>query len=146
MSSTHDATNGVNGRSRKTYPNSFERFADIPETVFVTVPEADGNIDVEVSLGEDIQDDPTELCTLLENEETAKNIWMTVALGYAKQRKIDVAIEVLSKATAALVTGKADDRLSLLNATCWMYLLKCREAPRLKPGTESRDHIKRSIC
>src|ERR1700761_3608178 len=117
MATIHNSkSNGVNGHAGAGLPNHFQRFSDIPETVFVTVPEAEGNIDVEVSLGEDIQDDPTELCILLENEATAKGVWMTVALGYAKQRRIDVAVEVLSRALAALSSGRADDRLSLLNA------------------------------
>ncbi|OCK78598.1 hypothetical protein K432DRAFT_406325 [Lepidopterella palustris CBS 459.81] len=131
MAATHDGlTNGINGHGHSLHPT---RFSDVPKAISVAVAEVDGPIDVEISLDDDIQDDPTELCTLLENEEAAKNMWMVVALGYAKQRKADVAIEVLSKALGALAKGRADDRLSILNALCWLYLLKCREAPRVKP-------------
>jgi RNA polymerase-associated protein CTR9 len=121
--------NGVNGHDSM-YHNS--RFADIPRAITVAVAEQDGPIDVEISLDDDIQDDPTELCTLLDNENAEKSMWIVVALGYAKQKKLDVALEVLSKALTALSAGQANDRLSILNAICWLYLLKCREAPRIK--------------
>jgi RNA polymerase-associated protein CTR9 len=122
--------NGVNGHG-SSYKS---RFSTVPKHISVAVAEDEGPIEVEISLDDDIQDDPTELCTLLENENSAKNMWMTVALGYAKQHKLDVAVEVLTKALNALVNGRPDDRLSVLNALCWLYLLKCREAPRIKPG------------
>ena len=123
-------TNGISGHG----PGVPLRFSDVPKAISVLVPEVDGPIDVEISLDDDIQDDPTELCTLLENENESKNTWMVVALGYAKQRKFDVAIEVLLKAVGALARGRADERLSILNGLCWLYLLKCREASRIKPG------------
>ena len=135
-------TNGVNGHGSVADPTA--RFSDIPKAISVAVAEVDGPIDVEISLDDDIQDDPTELCALLENVEVGKNIWVVVALGYAKQKKVDVGIEVLNKAISALARGHSNDRLSILNALCWLYLLKCREAPRLAPGmstTSSRSGV-----
>ncbi|KAF2755893.1 protein prenylyltransferase [Pseudovirgaria hyperparasitica] len=133
-SASRDApTNGVNGH------RSTKRFADVPKAVFVSVSENDDTIDVEVPLDEDIQDDPTELCTLLENEEAAKNMWMAVALGYAKHKKVEVAIQVLTTGLSALSRGSLEDRLALLNALCWMNLLKCRDSPRVRPDGADAD-------
>lgn len=129
-----DYDSHTNGANNHDLMSTNSRFADIPRAITVAVAEQDGPIDVEISLDDDIQDDPTELCTLLDNENAGKSMWIVVALGYAKQKKLDVALEVLSKALTALSTGQANDRLSILNAICWLYLLKCREAPRIKSG------------
>ncbi|KAF2788003.1 hypothetical protein K505DRAFT_256487 [Melanomma pulvis-pyrius CBS 109.77] len=118
------------------------RYSRVPPTITVAVAEADGPIDVEIALDDDIQDDPTELCTLLENENSAKTTWVTVAIAYAKHKKLDVAIEVLTKSNTVFARGRAEDRLSILNGLCWLYLLKCREAPRMvidgHPNPQSR--------
>ena len=68
-------------------------------------------------------------------EQSAKTTWVTVAIAYAKQKKLDVAIEVLGKAISVFAGARADDRLSILSGLCWLYLLKCREAPRVNKGT-----------
>ncbi|KAF2474253.1 TPR-like protein [Lindgomyces ingoldianus] len=130
MASTYDQANGMNGHAALFPP---PRYSEIPPAISVAVAEVDGPIDVEISLDEDIQDDPTELCTLLENEQSDKSTWVKVAIAYAKHKKLDVAIEVLSRAVGAFTRARAEDRLSILNALCWLYLLKCREAPRVKP-------------
>lgn len=126
-----NGANGVNGVDASFPP---ARYSKVPPTILVAVAEAEGPYDIEISLDEDIQEDPTELCTLLENEQSAKTTWMTVAIAYAKHKKVDVAIEVLSKTIGVFARGRADERLSILNGLCWLYLLKCREAPRLRPG------------
>lgn len=126
-------TNGVNGHASPV-PAPFKRFADIPRAMDIPVSSGDVEEAVEVDL-EDLMDDPTELCTLLENENVAKNYWMTIALAYAKQKKIDHALDIVSKGLGALSKGgKPEDRLALLSSKCWLHLLQCREAPRLKPG------------
>ena len=86
---------------------------------------------VEVDL-EVLLDDPTELCTLLENESVGKSYWTTIALAYAKQGKIEDAIEILNKGLGALAT--TTDRLGLYNCLCWLYFWKSREAPRTVSG------------
>jgi RNA polymerase-associated protein CTR9 len=111
-----------------------KRFAEIPPAIDIPVYEGADEEAVEVNLTE-LLDDPTELCTLLENENVAKNYWMVIALAYAKQNQVDHAIEILNKALSAFSRGRADERLSLLCGLCWMYLWKCREAPRIKPGS-----------
>ena len=127
-------TNGVNGHHASdslTRP----RFSDIPPQVDIPIAEEDEA--VEISLVE-LPDDPTELCTLLDHENVGKQYWMTLALAYAKQRKVDYAIEMVSKGLSSLRervgAGGTEERLSLLGALCWLYLWKCREAPRVKAG------------
>lgn len=128
MAAVHGHANGING-SGVSFPPP--RYSRVPPAITVAVAEADGPIDVEISLDDEIQDDPTELCTLLENEQSAKSTWVTVAIAYAKHKKLDVAIEVLTKAIGVFARARAEERLSILNGLCWLYLLKCREAPRV---------------
>jgi RNA polymerase-associated protein CTR9 len=134
-----NGTNGVNGTDPPPFPPP--RYSKVPPAILVAVAEEDGTYDIEISLDEDIQEDPTELCTLLENERSAKNTWMTVAIAYAKHRKLDVAIEVLGKTLTVFSRGSSQDRLSILNGLCWLYLLRCREAPRVKPGKHTCDEV-----
>lgn len=108
-----------------------KRFSDIPSAIDIPVQGDDDDQAVEVDL-EDLLDDPTELCTLLENEGAARTYWMTVSLAYAKQKKVDHAIEMLVKSGQAM-KGGAKERLSMLACLCWMYLWKSREAPRVAP-------------
>ena len=127
-------TNGINGHIDHESPNSRRRFADVPPAIDIPVSGGDEEEAVGLSL-EDPLDDPTELWTLLENENVAKNYWMVIALAYAKQGKIDQAIETINRGLGALSHGRPDDRLSLLNCLCWLYLWKCRDAPRIRPGS-----------
>lgn len=125
-------TNGINGpASPDAVP--FARFASIPRAMDIPVSSGDVEEAVEVDL-EDLMDDPTELCTLLENENVAKGYWMTIALAYAKQDKIDHAVDIVSKGLGSISRGgKPEDKLALLSCLCWLYLWQCRAAPRLKP-------------
>ncbi|KAF2425762.1 hypothetical protein EJ08DRAFT_700160 [Tothia fuscella] len=122
-------TNGVNGHA---YGRM--RWADIPPAIDIPVQEGEDEEAVEVNLTE-LLDDPTELCTLLENERVAKSYWMVIALAYAKQDKMDLAIDILKKGLSAHSSGNIKDRLSLLSSLCWMYLWKCRHAPRIQPDS-----------
>lgn len=109
-----------------------KRFSDIPSAIDIPVQGLeDDEQAVEVDL-EELLDDPTELCTLLENEKVARTYWMTVSLAYAKQRKIDHAIEMLLKGLS-VIPGGPKEKLSLLSCLCWLYLWKSREAPRVAP-------------
>ncbi|TVY58184.1 Tetratricopeptide repeat protein 1 [Lachnellula cervina] len=107
------------------------RFSDIPSAIDIPVQGEGDDEAVEVDL-EDLLDDPTELCTLLENEGAARTYWMTVSLAYAKQKKVDHAIEMLIKGGQAM-KGGPKEKLSMLTCLCWMYLWKSREAPRVAP-------------
>ncbi|KZF22569.1 hypothetical protein L228DRAFT_210419 [Xylona heveae TC161] len=129
-------TNGdVNGHASQgafdLLPES-QRFSDIPSAIDIPVQGLDAEEAVEVDLQE-LPEDPTELCTLLENEGAARNFWMVVALAYAKQHKVDHAIEMLIKGLSAMAGGAPKEKLSMLSCLCWLYLFKSREAPRMVP-------------
>ncbi|CZT03670.1 related to tetratricopeptide repeat protein tpr1 [Rhynchosporium agropyri] len=124
---------GLNGHAATSpgYMVMSKRFSDIPSAIDIPVQGEDDDQAVEVDL-EDLLDDPTELCTLLENEGAARTYWMTVSLAYAKQKKVDHAIEMLIKGGQAM-KGGPKEKLSMLTCLCWMYLWKSREAPRVAP-------------
>lgn len=119
----------VNGLFPDSTPFS-RRFSDIPSAVDVVLDDSEA---VEIDL-DGLPDDPTELCTLLENESVARGYWMIIALAYAKHHKVDLAIEVLTKAVAAIAPRAPKDKLSMLTCLCWLDLWKSREAPRMIPG------------
>ncbi|KAF2854344.1 hypothetical protein T440DRAFT_552210 [Plenodomus tracheiphilus IPT5] len=128
-----NGANGVNGAGKMFPP---PRYSDVPSAITISVADDEGGqLDVEIPLDEDIQDDPTELCAILENEKSLASIWIKVAVAYAKHKKVDVAIDVMSQAIQVFGNARGEDRLSILNGLCWLYLLKCREAPRTKQDT-----------
>ena len=119
-----NVSGGVNG-----VKPSF-RFSDIPTAVDVPLGTAEGEEAVEVHL-EDQLEDPTELCQLLDTERAAKNLWITIALAYAKQSQFDHAVTVLYNGLQTHRTGSSKDRLGLLLGIAWLQLLKSRHAPRI---------------
>lgn len=121
---------------------SAARFSDIPSAI--DIPASTFDSEVEVSL-EELPDDPTELCTLLENEKAAKNFWVIISLAYAKQNQLDHAVEILQKGLASVAHGATKEKLGLLNWLCWLLMLKSRQAPRVAPdgdssGVKTKDH------
>jgi len=133
MAAVHGHANGANGITSSFPP---ERFSKVPSAITVAVAEADGPIDVEIALDDEIQDAPEELCTLLEIEQSAKTTWVTVAIAYAKHNKLDAAIEVLGKAASVFENARIDEKLSILNGLCWLHLLKCRHVPRINKDND----------
>ncbi|KAK3632292.1 protein required for normal CLN1 and CLN2 G1 cyclin expression [Elasticomyces elasticus] len=140
MATTNGHTNGHPPNTTASMSSSYTRFSDIPPTIDIPVRGEDTEANEAVNLDlTELMDETDELCDLLENENAAKTYWVTIALAYAKQNKIDIAIDILKKGLSAL--SKAgdggqrgrEDRLSVLAAICWLYLLKCRRAPRVKP-------------
>ena len=130
--STH--TNGrVNGGSNlEGVPHL--RFSGFPTSLNVPVGQDE---EVEIDLRQ-LPDDPEELCSLLETEGAKKNIWMTIASAYAKQEKVDVAIEILNRGLQVLTRVAPKDRAPLSTLQCWLYLGKSREAPRTETdGTQA---------
>jgi RNA polymerase-associated protein CTR9 len=115
------------------------RFSDIPSAI--DIPASTFDSEVEVSL-EDLPDDPTELCTLLENEKAAKNFWVIIALAYAKQKQLDHAIEILQKGLASVAHGATKEKLVLLSWVCWLLMLKSRQAPRVAPEGQTNTEVK----
>lgn len=120
--------------------DGLHRFSDIPDAIDIPVA---GDIDeaVEIDLL-DLSDDPTELCTLFENENAAKTYWITVALAYAKQNKIDHAIEMVSRGAQAMNTLNPREKLGLATLLCWLNLYKCRSAPRVAPEGSVSGEVK----
>ncbi|EEP79310.1 conserved hypothetical protein [Uncinocarpus reesii 1704] len=106
------------------------RFSDIPSAI--DIPASSFDTEVEISL-EELPEDPTELCTLLDNEQASKNFWVIIALAYAKHNQLDLSIEILNRGIASLPHGASNEKLGLLSWICWIYLLKSRQAPRVAP-------------
>ena len=129
-------TNGINGHT-DTFA-AYPRFSDIPAVIDIPVRGEDGDEAVNLDLS-DLLDETDELCDLLENENAARNYWITIALAYAKQNKVNISIDILNKGLTALSRGRSDDRLSILACLCWLYLWKCRHAPRVKPSQPVED-------
>lgn len=115
-----------------------QRFSDIPSTLDIPVRiEQNDEEDAEaVEIYLENLSDPNELCSLLETEHAAPTYWMSVALAYAKQSKIDYAIETLIRGRMAIQDNNPNGTLSIVSCLCWMYLWKSREAPRLAPEGE----------
>lgn len=124
----------VNGESHQPKPLQEPlRFSAVPRSIEIPISGGEGEEAVEVDL-EELLDDPTELCTLLENENVARNYWITIALAYAKSSKIDLAIDIINRGLTALDREKPNEKLYLYNALCWLFFVKSRTAPRLRPG------------
>ncbi|PHH53530.1 Tetratricopeptide repeat protein 1 [Ceratocystis fimbriata CBS 114723] len=117
-----------------------KRFSDIPSAIDIPVRDQEDEA-VEVDLDELI-DDPTELCTLLENEQAARIYWMTVAMAYAKKNKADHAIEMLVRAGQVLQTSSPREKVSMTCGLCFLYLYKAREAPRVAPSGTQPGEVK----
>jgi RNA polymerase-associated protein CTR9 len=123
------------------------RFSDIPPAIDIPMSGEEDQA-VEVNL-EELLDDTTELCQLLENEKAPKNLWITIAMAYAKQQQIDHAIDILYKGLASLGRSGPQERIGLLGCLCWLYLLKSRQAPRVASETQliseakTKDHYLR---
>src|ERR1700730_6130945 len=118
MASSVNGTNGYANGVISPPTSANVRFSDIPAAFDIPVTSVeDDEQAVEIDL-EDLLDDPTELCTLLENEKAARTYWMTVSLAYAKQRKVDHAIEMLLKGLP-VVPGGQKEKLSMLSCLCW---------------------------
>ena len=139
------ARNGTTSSSaNKTAPGITPqtRFSDVPSAIDIPVS---GGLEpdeaVEVNL-EDHLDDPDGICQVLENEKAAKNLWITIALAYAKQGQIDHAVEILGKGLQSLSRSGPKDRLPLLACEAWLNLQKSRQAPRVPPETQQPADIK----
>ncbi|KAG4433536.1 hypothetical protein IFR05_010991 [Cadophora sp. M221] len=119
-----------------------QRFSDVPSILDIPVhlepnDEAEDEADADaVEIYLENLSDPNELCFLLEIEHAAARHWMTVALAYAKQSKVDYAIETLIRGRSAIQENNSVVALSIVSCLCWMYLWKSRTAPRLAPESE----------
>ena len=117
------------------------RFSDIPpglEIPVTTEPDAEA---VEISLV-NLVEELDGVLSLLETENAERRLWMTLALAYAKQNKIDLAIEILQHAVEFLAKRSPKEKLGPLSILCWLYLGKCRAAPRVAPETSSETEVR----
>ncbi|CZR66825.1 related to tetratricopeptide repeat protein tpr1 [Phialocephala subalpina] len=131
-----DHANGAINGAANDVPTT-KRFSDIPSTLDIPVhiEQRDEDEDEAEAVEIYLKDlaDPNELCSLLEIEQAAPTYWMSVALAYAKQNKVDYAIETLIRGGNSTQDHNSKGKLSILSCLCWMYLWKSREAPRLAP-------------
>jgi RNA polymerase-associated protein CTR9 len=143
---TNGHTNGING-THSSEQQLYPRFLDIPAVIDIPVRGEDGDEAVNIDLTE-LLDETDELCDLLENENAAKNYWITIALAYVKQRKVTTAIGILEKGLRAHSRGKNDDRFSIMLCLAWLHMWTCRRAPRVKPSQpqpgQSEDEVVRT--
>lgn len=126
---------GAVNSDHATGDSSYEplRYSAVPRSIEIPISGGEGEEAVEVDL-EELLDDPTELCTLLENENVTRTYWTTIALAYAKTNKIDLAIDIINRGLAALDREKPNEKLYLYNCLCWLFFTKSRTAHRLRPG------------
>jgi RNA polymerase-associated protein CTR9 len=117
--------NGTNGAA--TLPGSLKRFSYLPQVLDISIDQ-DAEV-VGIDLQDELLEDPTELCTLLENESVQRGYWISIATAYAKQQRLDSAIDFLRKGQQAFQHAPAAEQLSFLNALIWMYLWKARKTP-----------------
>ena len=115
-----------------TKPIVLNRFLDVPSSIDIPIQEAEDEEETSVEVDLDnLPDDPTELCVLLDNENSQRSFWMSIALGYAKHGKTDGAIEMLIKGRdSERMQRDVNERLPLLGALVWLYLMKARGAAR----------------
>lgn len=120
-----------------TFPLRRNRYSDIPPSIDIPVSAGDEDDDDETAVVEvdpdALPEDPTELCTLLENERSPRQFWMYIALAYAKHEKVDIAIEIMAKGLHARASDTAE-KLPMLNLLTWLYLQRSREAARNVAG------------
>ncbi|KAI9884622.1 MAG: hypothetical protein M1823_003578 [Watsoniomyces obsoletus] len=124
------------------------RFSDIPSAVDIVVQGAETEEAVEIGLENLPSDSAVELCTLLENEGAGPNLWVTIALAYAKNGMVDLALDVLHRALAVHAREPPKEKVPILTCMCWFNLGKTRGAPRIiadldgtvGPEVKTKDH------
>lgn len=138
---------GLTNGHAATGARTSQRFAKVPKAVDIPVSGGDAEEAVEVDL-EELLDDPTELCTLLENENASKTYWMDIAMAYAKQGKLELAKEIVDRGLKALDRGRPKEKINLFNCLCWLNFVQARGAPRVipdaaDPHTKTKDYYLR---
>ena len=143
------ATGLPNGSARHFSADSSQtlgRFSDIPSFLAIQVPgEGGGDETIEISL-EELVDDPTELCMALEDADADKRAWMGLALAHTRQKKVDLAVDILHAGLNSLSKPAKNpkEKLGPLSLLCWLFLGKCRSAPRVplegKPEVHTKEH------
>jgi RNA polymerase-associated protein CTR9 len=138
MAASQNANGLTNGHANGVEAARYTRFGDIPAVIDIPVRGEDGDEAVNLDLTE-LQDETDELCDLLGNENAAKNFWITIALAYVKQNKVDIAIDMIKRGLQAFERGKTEDRLGLLTCLVWLQLWRSRHTRRTRPENEGED-------
>ncbi|CAG84034.1 hypothetical protein B0I72DRAFT_135047 [Yarrowia lipolytica] len=96
----------------------------------IEIPCADADGDfISLDLDKDIQEDPEEICVLLENERCDKAFWLAIGLAYSSKGLTNEAIEVVTRALKSPSMKESGDRLPLYNCLVWLFLKQYRAAP-----------------
>lgn len=92
----------------------------------ITIPLKDEGEEVVIDAINDLPEDSSELCTLLQNEDCDKEYWLIVAKAYANQGKIQEAANVIRSALSApVILDSTSDVQSMLHGfLAWLYLTK----------------------
>lgn len=138
MAAAQNGNGLTNGHANGIEAARYTRFGDIPAVIDIPVRGEDGDEAVNLDLTE-LQDETDELCDLLGNENAAKNFWITIALAYVKQSKIDIAIDMIKRGLQAFERGKTEDRLGLLTCLVWLQLWRSRHTRRTRPENDTED-------
>jgi RNA polymerase-associated protein CTR9 len=138
MAASQNSNGLTNGHPNGVEAARYTRFGDIPAVIDIPVRGEDGDEAVNLDLTE-LQDETDELCDLLGNENAAKNFWITIALAYVKQNKVDIAIDMIKRGLQAFERGKTEDRLGLLTCLVWLQLWRSRHTRRTRPEAEGED-------
>lgn len=99
-----------------------------PQSI-LEIPIEDGGQMVSIDLDNDLPEDPSEICTLLENEHSAPEYWLAIATAYARNGSVENAIEVVKTGLAAAAGGSEADSLPFYSCLAWLYLKQLRRAP-----------------
>lgn len=90
--------------------------------------EAEGEA-VTIDLDNDLPEDPSEICVLLENEKCAAEYWLAIGTAYSRNGQTENGIEVCTKGLESSIIVKDSDRIPFYCCLAWMYLRQLRQAP-----------------
>lgn len=91
--------------------------------------ETDGEV-LTIDLDQDLPDDPSEICVLLENERCAPKFWLAFGSAYSRREQPENALEVIQRGLGAPVVNDDPNSLANLQAfLCWLYLKRMRQLP-----------------
>ncbi|CDK26774.1 unnamed protein product [Kuraishia capsulata CBS 1993] len=83
-----------------------------------------GDEEVVIDANDELPEDPTELCDLLENEEAGKDQWLSIARAYANQGRFDESAEVIKRglSSSTIIDSTSDVQASFHTFLAWLYL------------------------
>lgn len=90
--------------------------------------EADGEV-LTIDLNNDLPDDPSEICVLLENENCIAKYWLEIGSAYSRNKQWDNAIEVVTRGLKARIVQSETDKAPFYSTLCWLYLSRFRKTP-----------------